>query len=59
VQVIRARVGFTPRNLGCEPKTIWLLKLELPICVDEDKAQPDLTPKQKNLREVQLVLNSE
>ena len=38
---------------------IWLLKLESPICVDEDKAQPDLNPSRKNVRKVQLVLNKE
>ena len=42
---------------GDEPETIWLLKLESPICVDEDKAQPDLNPSRKNVRKVQLVLN--
>ena len=44
---------------GDEPETAWLLKLESPICVDEDKVQPDLNPSQKNVRKVQLVLNKE
>jgi hypothetical protein len=44
---------------GDEPEAIWLLKLESPICVDEDKAQPDLNPSQRNVRKVQLVLNKE
>lgn len=42
---------------GDEPETFWLLKLDSPICVDEDKAQPDLNPSQKDLRQVQLVLD--
>jgi len=44
---------------GDEPETVWLLKLESPICVDEDKLQPDLNPSQRNVRKVQLVLNKE
>jgi hypothetical protein len=44
---------------GDDPETIWVLKLELPICVDEDKAQPDLNPSHRNVRKVQLVLNNE
>jgi uncharacterized protein DUF4431 len=44
---------------GDDPETIWLLKLEPPICVDEDKAQPDLNPSQRNVRKVQLVLDKE
>lgn len=35
---------------GDDPETIWILKLDLPICVDEDKAQPDLNPGQRNVR---------
>jgi len=48
-----------PPNYHDIHKTIWLLKLESPICVDEDKAQPDLNPSRKNVRNVQLVLNKE
>jgi hypothetical protein len=44
---------------GDDPETIWLLKLESPICVDEDKAQPELNPSQRNVRRVQLVLDRE
>jgi Domain of unknown function (DUF4431) len=44
---------------GDKPETIWLLKLQSPICVDQDKVQPDLNPSQKNVRKVQLVLDNE
>lgn len=44
---------------GDEPESIWLVTLDSPICVDEDKVQPDLNPSQKNVRKVQLVLNKE
>jgi uncharacterized protein DUF4431 len=44
---------------GDEPETVCLLKLESPICTDEDKLQPELNPSQRNVRKVQLVLNKE
>ena len=44
---------------GDAPETIWLLKLDSPICVDQDSSQPDLNTSQKNVRSVQLVLNNE
>jgi hypothetical protein len=44
---------------GDEAEIVWLLKLESPICVDEDKVQPEINPSQRNVREVQLVLNKE
>lgn len=44
---------------GDDPETIWVIKLELPICVDADKAQPDLNPRRRNVRKVQLVLDNE
>ena len=44
---------------GDEPETVWLLKLDSPICVDQDTKQPDLNPAQQKVRSVQLVLNKE
>jgi len=42
---------------GDKAETYWLLNLDSPICVSQDKAEPDLNPSQKNVRRVQLVLN--
>jgi len=42
---------------GDEAETYWLLNLDSPICVNEDKAEPDLNQAQKNVRRVQLVLD--
>jgi hypothetical protein len=39
------------------PETEWLLDLSRAVCVDEDKAEPDLNPAQKDVRRVQLVLD--
>lgn len=44
---------------GDKVETFWLLKLDSPICVAQDRADPDLNPGQKNVREVQLVLNKD
>jgi|SRR5215472_5083072 len=44
---------------GDAPETVWLLKLDSPICVDQDPAQPDLNPAQKKFRSVQLVLGND
>ncbi|HTS56182.1 MAG TPA: DUF4431 domain-containing protein [Terriglobales bacterium] len=44
---------------GDEPETIWRLKLESPIRAEEDKTQPDLNPREKNVPKVQLVLNKQ
>lgn len=41
---------------GDAPEVIWLLNLAAPICVDQDKAQPDLNPAHKKIRTIQLVL---
>jgi hypothetical protein len=51
--------NYEDTHKGDKPETIWLLTLESPICVDRDKAQPDLNPSQKNIRKVQLVLDNE
>ncbi|HEV7553187.1 MAG TPA: DUF4431 domain-containing protein [Candidatus Angelobacter sp.] len=42
-----------------KPETYWFLKLSNPVCVDEDKAQPDLNPVHKDIRTVQLAVFSE
>ena len=44
---------------GDEPETFWVLKLDFPICVDQDTADPDLNPAQEKIRGVQLSLNKE
>ncbi|MBZ5547108.1 MAG: DUF4431 domain-containing protein [Acidobacteriia bacterium] len=44
---------------GDKAETYWLLNLDSPICLNEDKAEPDLNPAQKNVRRVQLVLDQE
>jgi hypothetical protein len=44
---------------GDTAEALWLVKLDSAICVAADKAEPDLNPSQKNVREVQLVLNDE
>jgi hypothetical protein len=41
---------------GDKPETFWFLILDSPICVNEDKCQPDLNPRQEDIRELQLVL---
>jgi hypothetical protein len=41
---------------GDRAETFLFLNLDRPICVDEDKSEPDLNPKQTNIRRVQLVL---
>jgi uncharacterized protein DUF4431 len=41
---------------GDMPEVLWLLNLTAPICVDQDKAQPDLNPSHKKIRTIQLVL---
>jgi uncharacterized protein DUF4431 len=42
-----------------EADTVWLVKLDRPICIKQDGAKPDLYPSQKNVRRVQLVLTKE
>ena len=41
---------------GDKAETFLFLNLVSPTCVNEDKAEPDLNPSQKNIRRVQLVL---
>jgi len=44
---------------GDAAETYFLLDLDRPICVDEDKSQPDLNPSHKNIRKVRMVRCSE
>jgi len=44
---------------GDKAETYWLLKLDSPLCVDADKAEPDLNPRQEDVRVVELVLNED
>ncbi len=41
---------------GDTPEVLWLLNLAAPICVNQDKAQPDLNPSHKKIQTIQLVL---
>ena len=41
---------------GDKPETALLLDLSKSVCVNEDKAEPDLNPKQTGVGQVQLVL---
>ena len=42
---------------GDRAETCWLVKLHSPVCVAEDKADPDLNPSQDRVIEMQLVLD--
>ena len=41
---------------GDKAETFWFLSLVSPICMNEDKSEPDLDPSRENIRKVQLVL---
>ena len=38
------------------PQVSWLLTLAKPVCVNQDKVQPDLNPAHKKIRTIQLVV---
>lgn len=40
---------------GDKAEQVWLLVLTQPICVEQDKEDPDLNPAQKDVRQIQLV----
>jgi hypothetical protein len=42
---------------GDRPEVYWLVVLSRPVCVDQDKTDPDLNPAQKDVRSIQLVFN--
>ena len=44
---------------GDKPETSWFLDLPESVCVNEDKIEPDLNPKQSGIHEIQLVLQPE
>ncbi len=41
---------------GDSAETYWLIQLRRPVCVNEDKSEPDLGPAQKDIRKIQLVI---
>ena len=43
---------------GDKPEEYWFVVLSDPICVDQDKAEPDLNPAQKDIHKIQLVFRS-
>jgi hypothetical protein len=44
---------------GDKPETSWFLNLPESVCVNEDKTEPELNPKQSGIHEIQLVLQPE
>ena len=42
---------------GDRPETVWILDLDNPVCVDEDKADPDLNSAKKEVQRLQLVFH--
>jgi hypothetical protein len=44
---------------GDEAETYWIFSLDSPICVDQNKSEPDLNPAKKDVRQVELVLQPE
>jgi hypothetical protein len=44
---------------GDKPETSWFLDLPESVCVNQDKTEPDLNPKQSGIHEIQLVLQPE
>jgi hypothetical protein len=51
--------GYEDIRKGDRAETSWFLNLASPICVNQDKSEPDLNPENKNIRRVQLVLDAE
>lgn len=43
---------------GDRPETYWLIKLIQPVCVAEDKIEPELDPAHENIRIMQLVVDA-
>jgi hypothetical protein len=41
---------------GDRPETYWFVELSQPVCVDEDKTEPDLNPAKKDVGRIQLLL---
>jgi hypothetical protein len=51
--------NYTDIQKGDQPETYFLLNLDSPICVNEDKSSPELYPLQKDVHRVQLVLDEQ
>lgn len=51
--------NFESVKKGTKPETGWFLDLPESVCVNEDKVEPDLNPKQSGIHEIQLVLQPE
>ena len=49
--------NYSDIRKGDQPETYWLLNLDSRICVNEDKAEPELNPAQRNVRSIELVLD--
>ena len=44
---------------GDRPEVSWLLSLAKPVCVNEDKTQPDVNPAHEDVWNIQLVVPAE
>lgn len=51
--------NYTNVRKGDQAETYWILNLDSPRCVNEGKAEPGLNLDQKNIKQVQLVLEPE
>lgn len=51
--------NYESTQKGDRPETGWYLDLDKAICVDEDKADPELNPAHTDLRIIQLVVSPE
>jgi len=56
--IIRETFPGSPNyeSVGDKPEVVWLLVLAQPICIEQDKKDPDLNPAQKDVLKIQLVL---
>lgn len=51
--------NYESTQKGDRPEAGWYLNLDKAICVDEDKADPELNPAHTDLRIIQLVVSPE
>jgi len=51
--------NYESTQKGDRPEAGWYLDLDKAICVDEDKADPQLNPAHTDLRTIQLVVSPE
>jgi len=58
-RVYAAPPNYEDLHKGDRPETYWIIQLQSPTCVNEDKAEPDLNVFQRDIRSVQLVLTKE